>query len=129
MLPSKVAIIIPTCAFNHIVETIDRLFQKTTYKFEIDLFLSVNYADKEEGKEAIDAVRQLAEMHNKIRPKPINLFINEEDQPTGFAKAVNDGIKEGFKKGDYDFWVILNDDLLVTSNWLTSMWFATKTKR
>jgi GT2 family glycosyltransferase len=60
-------------------------------------------------------VRSLKE---HTRPEDYDLYIIKNDF-TGFAKGVNDGIKEAKKKwNEYDSVIILNDDVVVLPQWL-----------
>lgn len=112
----KHAVIIPTCGlYEVIVESAPR-FLNFCGKDTIIIF-SVNPSNKEQAETAMGLVKFFAK---NLDADGCTVDFVWSDGPIGFANAVNKGI-EYLKKvyGLAKYITIANDDLQVTSNWLT----------
>ena len=126
MLPKKIGIVIPSCGFDHIIETIPRMCHLSDPRIEIEIVTVINPMDRDKADDNYRKAHKASLSALVGREAPLTLQRLDFDEPIGFARAVNVGLAT--LDPSCDLLVVANDDLMVTRGWLTGMWFATKTK-
>ena len=113
-------VIIPTCGLPHLEQTMMRIFEKSEPE---DLYiLSMNPFDVDQAEAVYENIEACKEFIERKEYKTINLDVVWAEKPLGFGVACNRGYEHAVKNYETPIsFVFLNDDVMVTHNWLNKM--------
>jgi len=119
-------VVIPTVATpDTLVPAFERLLRHLDGQ-RVHLVLSVNPVDQDAADHAVRGV--LAAWDACDDRDGSRLTVHREAGPVGFARACNLGLLDGAREGLPGTVVLLNDDVRVTSGWLTGLRSALDTR-
>lgn len=110
------AIIIPTCALDHVENHIVTVFKNTSRNSVI--ILSINPTDPDTAEASMETVRAVKRYIEERYLKNIDVVELWHDGPLGFGEACNKGYEhliENYK--DFKAVIFLNDDVKTPQHW------------
>ena len=124
-----VLVIIPTmCDYDLIVECVARIIESTAIPMKLLLVLNPDEEMKHNVDNVVGQTKVLVEQFNELGSHNTIDFCFY-DAPLGWTGAVNAGVKIAMKGGLPETIVVMNDDIIVTPGWLTTLRNALSAER